>query len=107
MRLCLFAFGKPSEVSRKDDVMMSRELCKLCYHVNTIGFRVPDNVWEDIVPEHARNGVVCLSCFSRIGDEKLIEWDRDIEFYPVSLATHIGVNPDSFYTDPACSPRSR
>ena len=66
---------------------MSREICKLCYHVNVIGFSVPDDVWEMVVPPHVRSSVVCLSCFTRLGDEKLVQWDREIEFYPVSMAT--------------------
>ena len=67
----------------------SREICKLCYHVNAIGFRVPDHVWTAIVPQSAQNKVVCLSCFTRIADEKGIAWDDEIEFFPVSLARHI------------------
>ena len=66
----------------------SREICKLCYHVNAVGFSVPDETWAAVVPEHVRDKVVCLSCFARLADEKLIEWDRDIEFFPVSMATH-------------------
>lgn len=67
----------------------SRELCKVCYRANPVGFDVPDTVWEAVVPEPLRSGVVCLSCFARIADEKLISWDRDIRFSPVSLATHV------------------
>lgn len=69
----------------------SREICKLCYHANAIGFRVPDRVWRVIVPEFAQDGVVCLSCFTRLGDEKGVAWDSDIEFFPVSLAAHYGL----------------
>ncbi len=72
--------------------MTSRELCKLCYHTNAVGFRVPDHIWQAIVPESVRNSVVCLSCFTRLGDEKAIPWDGCIEFYPVSLATHLGID---------------
>jgi len=64
-----------------------REICKLCYHINRVGFHVPDDVWAAVVPEHVRTRVVCLSCFSRLADEKMIAWDRDIQFFPVSLAT--------------------
>lgn len=67
----------------------TREICKLCDHPNPIGFRVPDEVWLAIVPECAKHRVVCLSCFTLLGDEKLVEWDRDIDFYPVSLASHL------------------
>ena len=66
----------------------SREICKLCYHVNAVGFSVPDDVWAAVVPEHVRDNVVCLACFTRLGDEKLIAWDQEIELWPVSMATH-------------------
>ena len=71
--------------------MSTRELCRLCYHPNAVGFRVPDDIWAAIVPEFAADSVVCLSCFTRIGDERAIPWDQAIEFFPVSLATHFGL----------------
>lgn len=67
----------------------SREICKLCYHVNAVGFAVPDEIWALVVPAHVRHLVVCLSCFTRLADEKQVQWDDDIEFFPVSLATHL------------------
>lgn len=69
---------------------MSREICKICYHPVTVGFSVPDDVWEAAMPTLVRDHVVCLACFTRLADEKLIEWDREIEFWPVSMAIHIG-----------------
>ncbi len=67
----------------------SREVCKLCYHVNGVGFLVPDDVWRAIVPRHVQREVVCLPCFTRLGDEKGVPWDGQIAFFPVSLATHL------------------
>lgn len=66
--------------------MLTREICKICYRVNRIGFKVSDRVWLDVVPANVRNKVVCLDCFSRIGDSKMVAWDQDIEFFPVSLS---------------------
>jgi hypothetical protein len=68
---------------------LSRETCKLCYRVNRIGFNVPDHIWRSVVPEHAIDDVVCLECFTSLADEHLVKWDRDIEFFPVSLLTHL------------------
>lgn len=79
----------------------SREICKLCYHVNAVGFSVPDQLWASVVPEHIRERVVCLACFTRLADEKLIAWDRDIQFWPVSLVSHLGCF-DSGERGPAC-----
>ena len=81
-------FGDQFDTPRRS-LMPSREICKLCWHVNAIGYRVPDHVWSSVVPEAARNSVVCLACFVRLADELSIAWDHDIEFYPVSLATHL------------------
>jgi len=85
----------PTEVDVPDTVpeepmlaVGSRETCKACYHVNPIGFHVPDDVWLAVVPECLQGRVVCVQCFARLADEKLIPWDRDIEFFPVSMATH-------------------
>lgn len=72
--------------------MSSREICKLCYHVNPVGFIVPNDIWSAVVPDHFKRSVVCLSCFVRLGDEKGIPWDSKIEFFPVSLATHLGID---------------
>ena len=70
----------------------SREICKLCYHVNAVGFSVPDDVWEMAIPTHVRDRVVCLSCFVHLADEKRVEWDRNIQFFPVSLVTCLKYN---------------
>ena len=66
---------------------VSREICKICYHVNAVGFHVPDRIWEAIIPRKFQRGVVCLSCFTRLGDEKIVAWDDDIQFFPVSAAS--------------------
>lgn len=69
--------------------MVTREICKICYQVNRVGFSVPDETWKAVVPESHQSGVVCLECFTRLGDEKMIHWDKNIEFWPVSLASHL------------------
>lgn len=68
--------------------MTAREICKICFHPITVGFRVPDHIWSAIVPERLQESTVCLACFTRLGDEREIPWDRRIEFFPVSIATH-------------------
>ena len=67
----------------------SREICKICYQVNAIGFNVPDDIWRAVVPPHLVNRIVCLNCFTRLADEKLIAWDEHIELFPVSMNSHI------------------
>jgi hypothetical protein len=69
----------------------SREICKICWRENPVGFAVPDEIWEAVVPEHVLDRVVCLTCFTTMADAKRIAWDKKIEFFPVSLARHLGV----------------
>jgi hypothetical protein len=65
----------------------TREMCKLCHSVNRVGFIADSAVWEAVVPEPFRDSVVCLGCFTRIADEKLIAWEDEMEFFPISLAS--------------------
>lgn len=70
---------------------LSREICRICFRVNPVGFAVPDEVWHDVIPPEHLSNVVCISCFARLADEKLVPWDRQIQFYPVSMYTHLYV----------------
>ena len=65
-----------------------REICSLCHEVSRVGFFVPDKVWELVVHRSQINDILCLRCFTRLADEKSVEWDKNIEFYPVSWVTH-------------------
>lgn len=64
---------------------MTRETCKCCWRPSAVGFHVPDEVWAAVAPEGVN--VLCLGCFAALADEALVPWDRQIEFFPVSLAT--------------------
>ena len=68
---------------------VSREICKICGDINRVGFSVPDEVWSEVVPLKWRSSIVCLRCFTRLADEKLVEWDKCIDFYPVSMKSHL------------------
>ena len=66
-----------------------RQICSLCHEVSRVGFSVPDDVWELATHISQRNSIICLRCFTRMADERQVEWDKKIEFYPVSWITHI------------------
>jgi hypothetical protein len=68
---------------------LTREICSVCGNVVRIGFYVPDDIWSNIIPYKKRNDNYCLDCFTKIADETLIEWDKSIKFFPVSLKTHL------------------
>lgn len=61
----------------------TREICKCCGEINRVGFDVPDYVWRTSVPEHWKNEVLCLNCFTRFGDEAQNNWAMGMMFYPV------------------------
>lgn len=65
----------------------SRETCQICFRPNPVGFHVPNEIWEDSVPETLRYSVLCMNCFAALADERLVQWDERIEFYPVSAAS--------------------
>ncbi len=69
----------------------AREICKICFDVNRVGFHVPDEVWQAAIPEYYGRNIVCLTCFTRLADERAIPWDHEIEFFPVSLVSHFGM----------------
>lgn len=65
----------------------TRERCAACQQVSPVGFAVPKDVWKAVVHTNYQNSILCLLCFISRADEKLIEWEKDIKLYPVSLAT--------------------
>ena len=69
--------------------MPHREICALCHEVSRVGYHVPDDVWGAAIHAHWKDDIICLQCFTRIADEKGVEWDQGITFYPVSWITHI------------------
>lgn len=69
-----------------------REICRLCHRVLRVSFWVPDDVWEAVVHPGKVDDIHCLDCFLTRADEKLIEWDKDIEFYAVSLKSNLKFN---------------
>jgi hypothetical protein len=71
-------------------LMATRECCKACNRISAVGFWVPNKVWLASVPKHLQNGILCVSCFVTHADERLVPWDAEIQFYPVSLRTHLG-----------------
>ncbi|MCJ7483897.1 MAG: hypothetical protein MUO31_13140 [Thermodesulfovibrionales bacterium] len=70
-----------------------REICSLCHEVNRVGFWVPNYIWRLSVHKSQINDIICLQCFTRLADERKVEWDKNIRFYPVSSI------PDHIVTD--------
>lgn len=66
----------------------SREICKCCGEITTVGFGVPDEMWRAVVPSCYLDSEICLRCFTRWADEKGVQWDHAIKLFPVSLISH-------------------
>jgi hypothetical protein len=70
----------------------TRPFCQICRQRHSICFWVPDEVYKAAIRPEFRDGYICLECFIKEADEKLIEWAKDIKFYPVSAVITMRVN---------------
>jgi hypothetical protein len=68
--------------------LTTRERCRMCHRYSPVGFRVPDDVWAASVHPHYQQDPLCIMCFALGADERGVRWDDEIEFHPVSFATH-------------------
>ena len=64
-----------------------REICSLCHEVIRVMFWVSDEIWSLSVHQSQTNSLMCLRCFTRLADERQVQWDKAIKFYPVSQIT--------------------
>lgn len=53
-----------------------------------VGFHASSEAWTAVAGNHWEHSILCIMCFAALGDEKHIEWEEGITFYPVSYATH-------------------
>lgn len=79
--------GGKKERTRMVDRKPHREICRLCHEVSRVGFSVPDEIWAAGVHVSQIHEILCVRCFTRLADERGVEWDEHIEFYPVSRIT--------------------
>jgi hypothetical protein len=75
-----------------------REICALCHKVSRVGFWVPDELWKLAVHRQYQESIICLSCFTRLADERCVHWDKEIKFYPVSWLTQYEIIKSSYQT---------
>jgi hypothetical protein len=65
-----------------------RQICALCNEISRVDFWVPDEIWKSALHKSQLNSIICLECFTRLADERSVEWDKEIKFYPISWTTH-------------------
>lgn len=64
-----------------------RNLCQICGNLCYVDFWVPNEIWYEAVRNCYVGGPVCLHCFCVRADDKNLEWDKEIKFYPTSAVT--------------------
>ncbi len=62
------------------------EVCRDCGHHMPIGYHVPNEMWEKVVGEDIR---LCITCFDTKAAALGVDWDQDIELFPVSTQSWI------------------
>jgi hypothetical protein len=61
-----------------------RDFCNVCFQPNAFPFVVPDQLWKACVPTGLQKAELCVMCFAKFGDERLLPWEDFIEFNPIS-----------------------
>ena len=56
-----------------------RQTCKACDCADKFNYRVPDQLWERIVPRQLQDGAICLECFDGFASEKGIAYAEAID----------------------------
>lgn len=65
----------------------NREFCGMCHDIIRVGFKVPNEIWKEVIKPYYQESPICLRCFTRRADEKLIPWDLKIKLFPTSYYT--------------------
>lgn len=77
-------------MSEQEQVIPCRPKCAACAHVLKVDYYVSDEkIWRETVKPYYRNSIICLNCFTRWADEKLLRWCKHIELYPRSLRSQL------------------
>lgn len=62
-----------------------RQYCAICGNLYAVDYHIShQEIWDEAIHPHYRNSTVCLECFIRRADEKDLQWDLYIKFYPCS-----------------------
>lgn len=69
-----------------------RMSCAICGGLHAIDYHVPEHLWNLAIHEYYSNSLVCINCFIRRADEKLLAWDNVIKIIGMtSMATQIKI----------------
>lgn len=68
-------------------IIPTRQFCAICGKIHKVNYWVPNKMWNAVIHPNYQNSIVCLFCFMERGDEKFLEWERDITLEPCSFYT--------------------
>ena len=69
----------------------TRSKCQNCKKVMVLYFIVPNELWYQLIKSSERSMEICIDCFASKGDEKMIDWSKDIKFYPLPFVKQVEV----------------
>jgi hypothetical protein len=58
---------------------MNQQICKVCGRPDKFNFHVPDDIWDEVIPQKFRNKVVCLCCFDELAHSKGIKYHNHLD----------------------------
>lgn len=71
--------------SPKPQEIPCRQYCAICGNLYAVDYHISNQeIWDEAIHPHYRGSTVCLECFIRRADEKMLPWDHWITFYPRS-----------------------
>jgi hypothetical protein len=76
------------------ETFTTREFCGRCHRLSPVGFHATPHIWRAVAGRWMHD-ILCLTCFTTLGDEKGIQWEIGMDFYPVSFFTHQEMKDES------------
>lgn len=56
-----------------------QQTCKVCKCEDKFDFKVPDSIWQKVVPYKYRDKVVCLKCFDQFAFAGGVKYSSSLE----------------------------
>lgn len=73
-------------------------LCPLCNHLPAFDYKVSDSLWETVVPDEYKRGVICLRCLDILASKPGLDVAEHLEFVQFTgIGKTIVLLPDTTY----------
>jgi hypothetical protein len=57
---------------------INRSICSACKCEDKFDFKLPDEIWNEVVPDKYRHTVVCLKCFDQFAFAKRVKYSDSL-----------------------------